>query len=160
MDRSRSWPESCLVRQCGHSNNDHTHCIGILVLMSSSQYIHDLIFPSAFLLMLKGELVPTRESPYFDRTCLRSVVSSDVTSCWYVLDIPRTIVAATLIRSNSAVFVCVIFLQSRVPPPTEVEFLLARWMNRFKCDATTMIMAMAKADVNTAIDRRERSINS
>ena len=67
------------------------------VNIRSDQASHALIFPVFLWLMARGEFVPTLESPCLESTHRISYAFNDVTSCWYVLDIPKIIVAAMLI---------------------------------------------------------------
>lgn len=52
--------------------------------------------------MAKGEFVPTRQSPNLDSMYGRSSIRRAVASCWYVFDMPRIMVDATLIRNFRA----------------------------------------------------------
>ena len=69
------------------------------VQIKSIQADHAFALPSRFRLILVGELVPTRQSPNFVKDCLISWTFSEVISCWYVLDMPRIVVAAILMTS-------------------------------------------------------------
>ena len=66
------------------------------VKIRSNQASHALNFPVFLWLMASGEFVPALESPCLESTQRISSAFNDVTSCWYVLDIPKIIVAAML----------------------------------------------------------------
>lgn len=68
------------------------------VEMRSIQLSQAFVFPRIFRLIENGELVPTLESPYLRSMAGISTASSDVTSCWYVFDMPNTMVAAMLMK--------------------------------------------------------------
>ena len=110
--------------------------------------------------MLNGEFVPTLESPYFCSICERSSMVNDVTSCWYVLLIPRIHVAAMLINSKQAVLVIVTVLQSFVCPPTDVVFLLDLLLKSLMYAHIRMNMARANKPVSAAKPRRDLSTKS